>query len=207
MLSIDTSHIHPPSPPLSLPSFPCLPLFLPPSLSLSLSSLPLSLSPSLPPSLSSSEAAVILSHLSLHASYIQGTTSFLLSHVKSSPDMLDPKMEPSEAEKLTSEISGAVTAVSSLHTEVQTLQNHIHRVRPCLVLSFSSHPSLFSFMALSLFSPSFPYSLFGCFFSIFLFLSFLSSPSISHPSSPFTSLSLTLSSFKSAGSRHTAATE
>ena len=91
-------------------------------------------SPSLPPSLSSSEAAVILSHLSLHANYIQGTASFLLTHVKSSPDMLDPNMEPSEAEKLTNEISGAVTAVSSLHTEVEALQNHIHRVRPYLVL-------------------------------------------------------------------------
>ena len=123
-----------------------------------------------PPSLpSSSEAAVILSHLSLHASYIQGTTSFLLTHVKSSRDMLDPNMEPSEADKLTNEISGAVTAVSSLHTEVQTLQNHIHKVRPCLVsfLLPPTHPS--SFMALSLFSPSFPYSSFS---STFLFSSF-----------------------------------
>lgn len=126
-----------------------------------------------PPSLpSSSEAAVILSHLSLHASYIQGTTSFLLTHVKSSPDMLDPNMEPSEAEKLTNEISGAVTAVSSLHTEVQTLQNHIHKVRPCLVsfLLPPTHPSFF--MALSLFSPSFPHSSFS---STFLFLFFPSS--------------------------------
>ena len=103
-----------------------------------------------PPSLpSSSEAAVILSHLSLHASYIQGTTSFLLTHVKSSPDMLDPNMEPSEAEKLTNEISGAVTAVSSLHTEVQTLQNHIHKVRPCLVsfLLPPTHPSFLSWLS------------------------------------------------------------
>ena len=37
-------------------------------------------------------------------------------------------MEPKESEKLTNELSEAVTAVSSLQGEVHTLQTHIHHV-------------------------------------------------------------------------------
>ena len=42
--------------------------------------------------------------------------------------MLDPNMEVEEAEKLTNELSEAVLAVSSLQTEVQALNSHVHKV-------------------------------------------------------------------------------
>ena len=151
----------PPSPFLS-PSLPPPPFLPPLPSSLPPYPPPPFLPPSLPPSPSSSEAAVILSHLSLHTSYIRGTATFLLTHIKSSPDMLDPNMEPSEVEKITSELSSAVTAVSSLHGEVQSLQTHMHKVSRYLLKRGNGLEAPYSVLALSLpplFSPLFSSSL------------------------------------------------
>ncbi len=71
---------------------------------------------------SSAELTVIVSNLSCHAKYIQGTTHFLLTHIQSNPDLLGPHMEPIEAKKLTSKLSESVGAVQRLRREVTELQ-------------------------------------------------------------------------------------
>ena len=71
---------------------------------------------------SSAELTVIVSNLSCHAQYIQGTAHFLLTHIRSNPDLLGPHVEPSEAKKLTSKLSSAVGAVQRLGREMAELQ-------------------------------------------------------------------------------------
>ena len=68
------------------------------------------------------ELTVIVSNLSCHAKYIQGTAHFLLTHIRSNPDLLGPHVEPTEAKKLTSSLSEAVVAVQSLQREVTELR-------------------------------------------------------------------------------------
>ena len=74
------------------------------------------------------EAAIILSNLARHSAYIKGTTSFLLSHVRTNVDMIGPHLLPNEIDRLNSDLSGAVSAVSSLQEQVLTLQTEINAV-------------------------------------------------------------------------------
>ena len=113
--------------------------FLNVSLSLSLSlSLTLSLYPL---TISAMEAAFILSNLARHSTYIKATATHLLSHVRSNEDMIGPHLLPNERERLTSDLSGAAAAVSSLQEEVMTLQREVNLVGWCpfvdnIILSF-----------------------------------------------------------------------
>ena len=75
------------------------------------------------------EIAVILSNLARHSTYIRGTASHLLSHVRTNMDMIGPHLLPNEIDQLNSDLAGAVTAVSSLQQEVLTLQTEVERVR------------------------------------------------------------------------------
>ena len=79
-------------------------------------------------SFSAMEAAVILSNLARHSSYIKATTSYLLAHVRTDADMIGPHLLSDDIEKLNSDLSGAVTAVSSLHDEVLSLEIEVQRV-------------------------------------------------------------------------------
>lgn len=71
---------------------------------------------------------MIVSNLSCHAQYIQGTTHFLLTHIRSSPDLLGPHVEPNEAKKLTGKLSEAVGAVRELAREMAELRMITERV-------------------------------------------------------------------------------
>ena len=82
----------------------------------------------LPPSLSALEAAVILSNLSRHSAYIKATTSYLLSHVRTNMNTIGPHLLPNERDRLNSDLSGAVAAVSSLREEMLSLQTELHSV-------------------------------------------------------------------------------
>ena len=78
---------------------------------------------------SAMEAAFILSNLSRHSTYIKSTATHLLSHVRSNEDMIGSYLQPNERERLTSNLSEAVAAVSSLRDEVLTLQREVNLVR------------------------------------------------------------------------------
>ena len=75
------------------------------------------------------EVAVILSNLARHSAYIKGTTSYLLAHVRTNVDMIGPHPLPIEIDRLNSDLSGTVSAVSSLQEEVLILQTEINAVR------------------------------------------------------------------------------
>lgn len=109
------------------------------SLSLCLSPSPRSLPPStLSLTISAMEAAFILSNLARHSTYIKATATHLLSHVRSNEDMIGPHLLPNERERLTSDLSGAAAAVSSLQEEVLTLQREVNLVGPLLVVPFAN---------------------------------------------------------------------
>ena len=74
------------------------------------------------------EAAIILSNLARHSAYIKGTASYLLSHVRTNRDMIGPHLLPNEIDRLNSDLSSAVSAVSSLREEVLTLQTEVNAV-------------------------------------------------------------------------------
>ena len=74
------------------------------------------------------EAAFILSNLARHSTYIKATATHLLSHVRSNEDMIGPHLLLNERERLTSDLSGAAAAVSSLQAEVLALQREVNLV-------------------------------------------------------------------------------
>lgn len=98
------------------------------SLSLFPSYMYMCFSPFHPPS--AMEAAFILSNLARHSAYIKATATHLLSHVRSNEDMIGPHLLPNERDRLTSDLSEAATAVSSLQDEVLTLQREVNLVGP-----------------------------------------------------------------------------
>ena len=85
---------------------------------------------------------MILSNLTRHSTYIKATTTYLLSHVRTNVDMIGPHLLPNEIERLNSDLSEAVAAVSSLQDEVLTLQSEVNLVSVSVTINskLTSYP-------------------------------------------------------------------
>ena len=74
------------------------------------------------------EAAAILTNLTTHIRYLQGTSSYLLSQVHSNPDLLDPSTEPVEMKKLLDCMCSATAATDALCKEMGALESKVSKV-------------------------------------------------------------------------------
>ena len=77
---------------------------------------------------SAAEAGVILSHLAKHTTYIKSTAAFLLAQAQSSPDLQESSIDERESEHIAAELAGAIAAVGTLSSEVDSIKSQFEEV-------------------------------------------------------------------------------
>ena len=70
---------------------------------------------------------MMLCNLARHTQYLQGSAHFLLTHVKSDPDILGSHVEPSEAKKVFKGLTEMMGSLKNLQKEVNELYER-HKV-------------------------------------------------------------------------------
>ena len=73
-----------------------------------------------------------MSQLTRHVSYIKGTVSFLLTHVKNTPTLSSQSVPDKEQEELINRISEVAHSVSELKKQVIELEQCVQQVCVCV---------------------------------------------------------------------------